>query len=155
MKPAFIIGAPNKSDSAASLYIRKRIRDQFNGGANNWPLQCTEGAAFFLLYNHGITIEWPVKYGRHGGLWPAIFEHFKMFCELPEPHAGGTVHFTSGLGSKAVNEIGHVAYVQKVNKAGDIFIKEFNWPNSGKYNERWVTRDQWQNKYKARFIRYQ
>lgn len=153
-KAAFVIGVPNPADSEVSIYIRKRIKDEFHGGQNKWPLQCTEGAAFFLLYNHGVVIDWPIKFGRHGGVWDDIFKTFFMYNVEAEPTPGGTIHISSGLGSVTANQIGHVAYIQKVNKAGDVYVKEFNWPNKGKYNERWITRDRWTNHYKARFVRY-
>lgn len=151
----FTIGEPLPHTHANALYIRKRIKDEFKGGLNKWYVQCTEGAAFVLFYNHGIVIDWKVHHGRHGGLWADIFKKHGQYHIEQEPTAGGTVHLTSGLGTAEVNRIGHVAYIQRVKANGDIFVKEFNWKNKGRYNERWISAADLKKKYKAQFVRYQ
>jgi hypothetical protein len=141
----FVIGEPNRVESERVKTLRKIINDEFRGGVNKWDLQCTEYAEYMVLLNGG-KIEWPVKYGRHGGKWAEIFKNTKYkVSESPAP--GAAISFTKLKGC------GHVAFVEKVNPDGMIKISEANWPKDGIYRERDLNKKQ-QERYGAMFIKF-
>lgn len=57
--------------------------------------------------------------------------------------------FTAGLGNP---NIGHVAFIEKVCEDGLIKVSEANWPPPGKYFERKLSKKEWKDKYKGKFI---
>ncbi len=49
---------------------------------------------------------------------------------------------------------GHVAFVEDILADGSVRISEANWPKDGIYNERTISKNDWQNKYGAKFIEF-
>lgn len=146
--PKFKIGLANLANNKNTKKVRKLINDEFGGGRNNWELQCTEYVQY-KIHQLGINIKWPSDRPRHGGKWASIFEKNGLYKVLNKPKAGCAMSFTSGLRN---TDIGHVAFVEEVHKDGYIKISEANWPPPGKYNERPLSKSEWRDKYKGRFI---
>ena len=144
-------GVPNLADDPNVLHLRAIINDEFGGGKNRWELQCTEYAQY-RVKQLGIDIRWPVKFGRHGGKWASIFEQRGLYKVLDYPKTGCAMSFTGGFKSLAMMETGHVAFVEEVFADGSVRITEANWPPPGKFNERIIPLQEWQEKWKARFI---
>jgi len=138
---------PNFANDRDTIELRKFINDEFGGDRNGWDLQCTEYVQY-KMKQLGIDIRWPVKSNRNGGNWATIFEKFQTYKVLNEPKMGYAACF-------AVTEkmpYGHIAFVEKVEEDGSIYISEANWPGNGKYFERPLDKLKWQNQYKIRFI---
>ncbi|MDP3696473.1 MAG: CHAP domain-containing protein [Candidatus Taylorbacteria bacterium] len=149
--PQFRIAIANLADDANTTKLRKIINDEFGGGANSWELQCTEYVCY-KLRQMGVHISWPAERPRHGGRWADIFERHGLYKVLTEPKIGCAMCFTTGFRSAAMNDTGHVAFVEQVLDNGSVRISEANWPPPGKYNERVMPVSEWQDKYKCRFV---
>lgn len=150
--PKFKIGVANLADDDNTIKLRKIINDEFGGDINGWDLQCTEYAQF-RIQQMGITIKWPADRPRHGGLWAGIFEkRGLLYRVLDSPKAGCAMCFTTGFRTPEMNATGHVAFVEQVFDDESVKITEANWPPPGKYNERRVPKEEWQDKHKCRFV---
>jgi surface antigen len=141
----FVKGRPHNYNSAKTIKLRKYINDEFGQGRARNYLQCTEYSCYRIKLA-GHTIEWPVKTGRHGGRWAAIFQETK-YNVSDKPMEGAAMSFTN------IQPYGHVAYVEKVDPDGSIFISEANWPKDGIYNERTISL-KLQQQYGAKFIKF-
>lgn len=146
--PDFKIYYRNLVNDSNTIKLRKIINDEFGGGANSWDLQCTEYVQY-RVQQMGVAINWPSERPRHGGRWATIFEKSGKYKVLNEPRAGCAMSFMGGLRN---SNIGHIAFVEEVYDNEAIKISEANWPPPGKYCERILTKSQWQDKYKGRFI---
>ena len=152
---AFKVGVPNLTGDALTQKVRAAIGDEFGGGKNGWELQCTEYVAYRVKTKLGVTIVWPVATGRNGGKWAAIFQTYGTYPVLANPVANCAMSFTAGISlNPSVNAIGHVAFVESVLPDGSVHVSEANWPRNGMYNERTITKADWQNKYKAQFVHF-
>jgi len=149
--PKFKIGVANLANDNNTINLRKIINDEFGGSRNGWDLQCTEYTQF-RVQQMGIAIKWPVDRPRHGGLWAGIFEKCGFYEVLNTPKAGCAMCFTTGFRTPEMNTIGHVAFVEQVFNDESVKITEANWPPPGKYNERRVSKAEWQDKHKCRFV---
>ncbi len=149
--PQFRIGIANMANDSNTIKLRKIIKDEFGGGKNGWELQCTEYVQYRAA-RMGIVIRWPADRPRHGGRWAAIFERNGIYKILTEPKAGCAMSFTTGFRTPAMNETGHVAFVEQVLLDGSVKVSEANWPSMGKYNERVLPPAEWRDKYRCRFI---
>lgn len=149
--PQFKIAVANLANDLNTAKLRKIIDDEFGGSINSWDLQCTEYVCYKLRQMR-VRISRPAERPRHGGKWADIFERHGLYKVLTEPKAGCAMCFTTGFKSAAMNETGHVAFVEQVLEGGSVKISEANWPQPGKYNERVVPVSEWRDKYKCRFI---
>ncbi len=149
--PKFKIGVANLANSDNTTKLRKIINYEFGLDFNKDELQCTEYVQY-RAQQTGIKIKWPVKTNRNGGNWANIFEKYGLYKILDSPKAGCAMCFTGGFRTSAMNAIGHVAFVEQVFDDGSIKITEANWPRPGKYNERKISKAEWQTKYKCRFV---
>lgn len=151
----FRLNVPNLANDAMAAVVRKEIGDEYGGGKNGWELQCTEYVTYRVKTKLGIVINWPVKTGRNGGKWGAIFQKYGTYPVSEEPKVNCAMSFTAGIStSAATNEIGHVAFVEEVFPDGSIKISEANWPRNGIYNERTLAKWEWKDKYKAQFSQF-
>ena len=148
-----IIGQSNSASDDITKKIREVIKDILNGAKNGYGLQCTEYVTYRVKTKLGIDIKWPVSSGRDGGKWGKIFQAAGIYRVLSEPKINCVMCFTAGISQDPkVNDTGHVAFVEEVLPDDSVKISEANWPCDGKYNERIITRDKWQNQYKAQFV---
>jgi len=149
----FIKDQTNLAGGEITNTVRKIINDEYGGGINNWELQCTEYVTYRIKTKIGIDIKWPVKTGRNGGKWWKIFQDAGLYKILSEPQINCAMCFTAGISQDAaINEIGHVAFIEEVLMDGSVKVSEANWPHDGIYNERLISKSDWQNKYKAHFV---
>ena len=152
---SFVKGQQNLFDNPTTIAVRKIINDEFGGGAKRWDLQCTEYAMFCVKTKCNIDIQWPIKSGRDGGKWANIFEQYKKYTVLSEPKANCVACFTEvHRKDGTLTKEGHIAFVEEVFPDGSIRISEANWPSNGIYSERRISKADWQNKYKARFVSF-
>ena len=136
---------PHKYNSEKTKKLRQIINDEFGGELKKWDLQCTE-YTHYRIKLEGHTIKWPKERPQHGGRWAKIFEktNYKV---SDKPIKGTAMSFTG------IIKYGDVAYVEKVNKDGSVFISEANWPKDGIYCERTISLER-QKQYGAKFIKF-
>lgn len=150
----FKVGIPNLAKDDNTIKVRKFIDYEFKFDFNTVWLQCTEYVQYKILKELGIKIDWTGRVGpRDGAGWPEQFLKLKRYKVLDIPKKGCAMSFTTGCPVPP----GHVAYVEDVLEDGSIRISEANWPppgqkEQGHYNERPLTKKDWQDKYKGRFI---
>lgn len=147
----FKIGVTNLAVDDNTIKLRKLINYEFGLDFNRDELQCTEYVQY-KFQQMGINIQWPVRTNRNGGNWANIFESYGLYKVLNKPKPGHAICFTTGFRTAQMNKYGHVAFVEQVFDDGSIRVSEANWPRPGKYNERMVSKIEWQNKHKCRFI---
>ncbi len=134
--PEFVIGEKNELDDPATIRTRAMIKDVFGGSRVEFPLQAGEYVVYRLL-RKGIHITWPETRPRVPGLWHTILRGMVGVHMSITPKTGAIMEYTLPV------EIGHVAYVEAVFPDETITISETNFPDSGIYNERVLTRDEW------------
>ena len=148
-------GIPHLVNDEITKVIREIIDDEFNLGKAGYNLNCTEYVQYCVKEKLGIDIDWPVKSGRNGGKWASIFKKYNKYKILGQPKTNCAICFTDGISSDSkINEVGHVAFVEKVCPNGTVSISEANWPRNGIYNERSIPKEKWKNQYKAQFIEF-
>ena len=151
----FINGQANNAASEITKKVREIISDEFGLGKIGENLNCTEYVMYQIKMKTGVMIQWPMDRPRNGGKWADIFERNKLYKILSKPQVNCAMCFTSGISiNPEVNEVGHVAFVEAVLSNNSIKISEANWPRDGIYSERIISKNDWQNKYKARFINF-
>ena len=115
-------------------------------------LQCTEYVQFRVKQVLDHIIEWKVKSGRHGGRWPGIFEEHGPYKVGDAPKKHSAMCFTTGFRTAAMNNTGHVAFVEEVLPGNKVRISEANWDNKGSYSEREIGEGIWKGQYRCRFV---
>jgi len=149
------VGVPNLLGDTTTKEIRRIIGDEFNLGKAGLYLNCTEYVQYKVKEKLGINIEWPVKSGRNGGKWAAIFKKYNRYKILTSPEINYAMCLTTGISNNsATNKIGHVAFVERVYSNETVRVSEANWPRNGIYNERSIPKWKWKNQYKARFVKF-
>jgi len=134
--PEFIIGEENNVDDRNAIYIRAILGDVFGVGRSQFPLQAGE-YVLYRLWKKGIRIEWPNIRPRIPGLW------HKILKGVPHVHVGVTPKVGSIMEYVFESDIGHLAFVEAVFPDDTITISEVNYPDSGIYNERVLTKEEW------------
>ncbi len=137
--PAFHIGEENRADDPATIRLRALINDEFGAGELDLPLQAEEYVLYKLL-RRGIRIAWPPIRPRIPGTWHMILTHATGVTKSERPVVGAVVEFT---GIEALEERGHVGYLEAIYPDGTIQISEANWPENGIYNERVLAEAEW------------
>ncbi|MCF7815819.1 MAG: hypothetical protein K9M10_03585 [Candidatus Pacebacteria bacterium] len=135
--PEFVIGQENMVDDPNSVRVRAILADIFGVGRSEFALQAGE-YVLYRLWRKGIVIEWPhdVK-PRVPGLW------HKILKGTPRVHTGVTSKVGSVMEYMLNSDIGHLAYVEAVFPDDTITITEVNYPDSGIYSERVLTKEEW------------
>ena len=134
--PEFRIGQENSVDHPNTAHVRAILGDTFSIGRSEFPLQAGE-YALYRLWKKGIRIEWPTIRPRVPGLW------HKILKGTPKIHVGVTPKAGSIMEYMLNNDVGHLAYVEAVFPDNTIAISEVNFPDSGIYNERELTKEEW------------
>ncbi len=155
--PVFEVGIPNLAKDDNTIKVRKFINYEFRLDFDKTPLKCTKYVQYKVLKELGIKIDWAGRVGpRHGAVWSEQLlklGRYKVLDKLDIPKKGCSMSFTAGCPVPP----GHVAYVEDVLEDDSILISEANWPPPGQkehghYNERPLTKKEWQNKYKGKFV---
>ncbi|QQG46545.1 MAG: CHAP domain-containing protein [Candidatus Niyogibacteria bacterium] len=150
---SFVEGWPNLYNSPVTVAVREIINNEFGLEAEKIPLNCTEYVQYCIKTKLGIVIEWPSDRPRHGGKWADIFRRNNLYKVINEPVSNCAACFTDVRKKDGtLTKEGHVAFVEEIFPDGSIKISEANWPNSGIYSERILSKADWQNKYRCRFI---
>ncbi len=134
--PEFTIGEEYSVDHPATAQVRSIINDPFGLSHSEFGLQAGEYVVY-RLWRKGIYIDWPDIRPRTPGLWHVILKG------VPRIHIGVLPKVGSIMEYVFENEVGHLAYVEAVFPDNTISLSEVNYPDSGKYNEREVTKEAW------------
>ena len=135
--PDFIVGCENRVDDPNTLRVRAYIKDAFHGGEAEVALQAPEYVLYRIM-RKGLTINWPPARPRIPGRWQSILRG------TPGIHIGITSKTGSIMECTLGNDVGHLAYVEAVFPDERITISEVNNPDNGIYNERTLTKEEWQ-----------
>lgn len=134
--PDFRVGQEHSVDHPNTAQVRALIGDAFGASRSEYALQAGEYVTY-KLWRRGISILWPHVRPRVPGLWHRILKG------VPNVHMGVIPKVGSVLEYTMPNEVGHVAYVEAVFPDDAISISEVNFPDSGIYNERTLTKEEW------------
>lgn len=134
--PEFVIGEKNELDDPNTVRIRAMIGDEFDASRVEFPLQAGEYVLYRLL-RKGLTIAWPDTRPRVPGVWHTILRGVLGVHIGITPKTGSIMEYT------LPEETGHLAYIEAVFPDETINISEANYPDSGIYNERVLTREEW------------
>lgn len=134
--PEFTIGLANGPDDPNTIRLRTMIGDVFGGGVLEYALQAGEYVVY-KLKRKGIVVPWTAARPRVPGRWHVLLKGIRGVHSGVTPKTGAIMECTLH------NDIGHVAYVEAVFPNETISISEANYPDSGIYNERTLTRDEW------------
>ncbi len=142
--PAFTIGEENSVDHPNTAQVRTILDDVFGIGCSEFPLQAGE-YVLYRLWRKGIHLVWPETRPRIPGLWHKILKGSEQV------HIGVTPKVGTVMEYMISPEIGHLALVDAVFPDDTIIISEANFPDSGIYNERVLTKEEWKD-YKPLFL---
>lgn len=134
--PEFVVGGENSIDSSNTVQVRAILGDPFGIGRSEFPLQAGE-YVLYKLWKKGIKIPWPSVRPRVPGLW------HKILKGSPRVHVGVTPKVHAIMEYVYDAEIGHVAFVEAVFPDDTVIISEANFPDSGIYNERELSKEEW------------
>jgi hypothetical protein len=135
--PEFVIGEENGVDDPNTLRLRACIKDEFNGIESEVALQAGEYILYKLM-RKGKSITWPSIRPRTPGRWHVILRGLPGIRISITPRSGTVMECIFP------NDIGHLAYVEAVFPDERITISEVNYPDHGIYNERTLTKEEWQ-----------
>lgn len=135
--PEFIHGEENAHDDPNTLRLRACIKDEFYGGETEVALQAGE-YVLYKLKRKGLEINWPPARPRTPGRWRTILRG------VPGIHMGVTPKTGSVMECLLEHDMGHLAYVEAVFPDERITLSEANYPDRGIYNERTLTKEEWQ-----------
>lgn len=142
--PSFTIGEENSVDHPNTAQVRTILDDIFGIGCSEFPLQAGE-YVLYRLWRKGIRLEWPETRPRIPGLWHKILKGSEQVHIGVVPKVGTIMEYMISP------EIGHLAFVDAVFPDDTIIISEANFPDSGIYNERVLTKEEWKE-YKPLFL---
>lgn len=134
--PEFTIGQENSVDHTNTVHVRAILGDTFGLGRSEFSLQAGE-YVLYRLWKKNIRLAWPATRPRVPGLW------HKILRGVPGVHVGVVPKVGSIMEYMWNNDIGHLAYVEAVFPDDTISISEANYPDSGIYNERELTKEEW------------
>lgn len=134
--PEFVVGEENLVDGLNTTHVRAILGDVFGLGRSEFPLQAGE-YVLYRLWKKGISIHWPETRPRVPGLW------YKILKGIPHVHVGVVPKMGSIMEYISDADTGHLAFVEAVFPDDTISVSEVNFPDSGIYNERELSQDEW------------
>jgi len=134
--PEFFIGQEYSVDHKTTVSVRLILGDVFGLNRSEFGLQAGE-YVLYKLWKKGIHITWPPTRPRVPGVW------HKILKGLPNVHIGVVPRVGTVMEYLFDGDVGHVAYVEAVFPDNTISISEANYPDSGVYNERVLTKEEW------------
>ncbi len=134
--PEFIIGQEHGVDHPTTVSVRAILGDIFGLGRSEFALQAGE-YVLYRLWRKGVRINWPVVRPRVPGLWHKILKGVEGVHVGVVPRVGSIMEYLFE------GDVGHLAYVEAVFPDNTITISEANYPDSGIYNERVLTKEEW------------
>lgn len=134
--PEFVVGEENLVDGLNTTHVRAILGDVFGLGRSEFPLQAGE-YVLYRLWKKGINIHWPETRPRVPGLWHKILKGVPGVHVSVVPKTGSIMEYISDA------DTGHLAFVEAVFPDDTISVSEINFPDSGIYNEREISKDEW------------
>ncbi len=134
--PKFVVGQENGVDAENTARVRSLIGDPFGLGYSEFNLQAGE-YILYRLWKRSFNITWPETRPRVPGLWHKILRGVPRIHIGVIPKVGGIMEYVDA------NEIGHLSYIETVFPDDTIVLSEVNYPDSGIYNERELSKAEW------------
>lgn len=134
--PEFFIGQANGVDDTNTVHIRAILGDIFGLARSEFSLQAGE-YVLYKLWKKGRHVPWSETRPRVPGLWHKILKGSDGIKIGVVPKVGSIMEYMLD------SDIGHLAYVEAVFPDNTITISEANYPDSGIYNERELTEEEW------------
>jgi hypothetical protein len=134
--PEFSIGKENLAHDANTIHIRAMLGDMFSATRAELPLQAGEYVSYKLLKKN-IRISWPHVRPRTPGRWHQILRGVPNVHIGVMPKVGAIIEYVQD------DDVGHVAVVESVLPDDTLVLSEANYPDSGRYNERTLTKEEW------------
>lgn len=135
--PEFVHGQENSVDHTNTARVRALIGDEFGLSNSEFPLQAGEYVLYRLM-RRGLRIVWPSSRApRAPGSWHTILRGAPLIHIGVMPRVGSIIEYADD------HDVGHVAYVEAVFPDSMIAISEANFPHSGMYSERTLSKDAW------------
>ncbi len=136
--PEFICGEVYDVDHPHTAHVRAIIKDEFGVGQSEFPLQAGE-YVLYKLWRKGIKITWPNERRRVPGVWHTLLKGGTGVRMGVMPKTGAIMEYMLNT------DVGHIAYVEAVFPDSTISISEVNFPDSGMYSERTLSKDVWKS----------
>lgn len=136
--PDFTIGEENGPRADNTMRLRSVIRDEFSASLSQLCLQAHE-YVYYKLVRRGVAVNWPDVRPRTPGSWARILGMLEEVSLESTPHVGSVMEYVH------TDTSAHLAYVEQVFGDSSIRLSEANWPDRGIYNERVLTKDEWQS----------
>jgi hypothetical protein len=133
--PVFAIGERYTIDDPETERVRAVIEDEFSYGEGTSDLM-PEEYVLYKLTRAGVKVLWPKTRPRTPGTWQSLF------AQSAQVTAGGTPRVRSVLEWQKPQE--HLAFVEEVFDDGSVKISEIGWPQTGVYNERILTKNEYE-----------
>ncbi len=134
--PEFVPGEENSVDHPNTAHVRAILGDPFSLGKSDFPLQSGE-YVLYRLWKKGIRISWPQVRPRVPGIWHKILRGASGIHIGVTPKVGSIMEYVLD------GDVGHLAYVEAVYPDDTITVSEVNYPDSGTYSERELTKEKW------------
>jgi len=137
--PGFVVGEQNGVDSVNTLRARACIGNEFHADQAELPLTAPEYVLYRLCKKGIDAVPWSASARpRTPGTWHEILRGKDGVHITIEPKGGSVMEYTRESGE------GHLAFVEAVFPDETISLSEANYPDSGIYNERVLTKEEWQ-----------
>lgn len=135
--PSFVVGHAYGYSDTETRKLRSAIGDAFGGGEIEVPLQAGEYVTYRLL-RRGAKILWGNERPRTPGRWHVLLKGREGIHISITPTKGSIMEMVLD------GDIGHLAYVEAVYPDESVTITEANFPDSGVFSERTLTKEEWQ-----------
>ena len=134
--PAFIEGEVYSAENEDTKRLRTYIEDSFGAGAAALPLTDAEFVTYKLM-KRDIHIPWTLERPRNAGTWQRKLRGRVGIHMSITPFVGTVMEYV-------LEDQGHLCFVEAVFPDERITISEVNNPDNGIYNERTLTKEEWQ-----------
>lgn len=133
--PTFRVGHRYEADAPQTLTLRAAINDSFNGTTSNTMLRGVEYVTY-RLWLQGRHLPWPVSHSRVAGTWQRKLRGVRGVHSDIMPHTGSVMEYI-------IDDVGYVAYVEKVAPDLKITVSGIGLTHEGQYTEQVWRHEAW------------
>ncbi len=133
--PQFFRGRFYSAEDAETLKLRTFIDDDFLGGQTKTVLQGVEYVTYRIRQT-GRMVPWVESWGRIAGTWQRKLRGIRGVRIDVFPHSGSIMEYI-------IDDIGYVAYVERVSPESTITITGVGLTHEGQYTEQVMDHALW------------
>ncbi len=133
--PQCKIGYTYGAEHSESRKLRNYIADSFSGDRSGAPLMGVEYVTY-KLKRAGRTIAWPESFNRLPGTWQRKLRGVRGIHIDVMPHTGSVMEYI-------IDDVGYVAYVEKVAPDLKISVSGIGLTNESQYTEQVLPHSVW------------